>query len=286
MDRKESHNLTITSWDYIKDNFQPNDRLAVVIKTRQEVVQRIAAAEKISSKAYQAWLRFKNAHAGEIYISMNTLKPEALGRTKRDIAAVRHLYLDLDHDAADSLRLVCGDSRIPSPSYVLNTSEGKYQVIWKISECDPDRAENLQQSMAIEFGADRAATDVTRVLRIPGFYNHKYDPPFQVTAQQLSSNPRRIEDFNIPCLPMPHPISQAGDRRQQFNPGISHTSQSERDWAETLHRLERGEQPLAVQAWLENSRPDKKCPAYYAALTVKKGLDVLEMRRNGPSLEP
>jgi hypothetical protein len=286
MDRKEPHNLTITSWDYIKDNFQPDDRLAVVIKTRQEVIQRIATAEKISSKAYQAWLRFKNAHAGEIYISMNTLKPEALGRTKKDIAAVRHLYLDLDHRAVDSLRFICGDSRIPSPSYVLNTSEGKYQVIWKISECDPDRAENLQQSMAIEFNADRAATDVTRVLRIPGFYNHKYDPPFQVTAQQLSSNPRKIVDFNIPCLPKLQPISQAAERRQQFNTGNNHTSQSERDWAETLRRLEQGEHPSLVQAWLEGSRPDKKSPAYYAALTVKKALDVLEMRRDGPSLEP
>jgi len=286
MDRKEPQNITITSWDYIKDNFQPDDRLAVVIKTRQEVIQRIATAEKISSKAYQAWLRFKNAHAGEIYISMNTLKPEALGRTKKDIAAVRHLYLDLDHSAVDSLRFICGDSRIPSPSYILNTSKGKYQVIWKIFECDPNRAESLQQSMAIEFNADRAATDVSRVLRIPGFYNHKYDPPFQVTAQQLSSNPRKIDDFNIPCLPKLQPILQATERRQQFSPGTNLTSQSERDWAETLRRLERGEQPLVVRAWLENSRPDKKCPAYYAALTVKKALDVLEMRRNGPSLEP
>jgi hypothetical protein len=286
MDREEPQNPTITSWDYIKDNFQPEDRLAVVIKTRQEVIQRIATAEKISSKAYQAWLRFKNAHAGEIYISMNTLKPEALGRTKKDIAAMRHLYLDLDHSAIDSLRLICGDSRIPSPSYILNTSDGKYQVIWKIFECDLDRAENLQQSMAIEFNADRAATDVTRVLRIPGFYNHKYDPPFRVTAQQLSSNPRRIEDFTIPCLPKLQSISQAAERRQQFSAGTNPTSQSERDWAETLRRLERGEQPLVVQAWLESSRPDKRCPAYYAALTVKKALDVLEMRRNGPSLEP
>jgi hypothetical protein len=140
--------------------------------------------------------------------------------------------------------------------------------------------------MAIEFNADRAATDVTRVLRIPGFYNHKYDPPFQVTAQQLSSNPRKIEDFNIPCLPKLQPISQAAERRQQFNSGNNHTSQSERDWAETLRRLEQGEHPALVQAWLEGSRPDKNSPAYYAALTVKKALDILEMRRDGPSLEP
>lgn len=285
MDRNAPRNLTVTSWDYIKDNFQPHDRLAIVIKTQQEVIQRIATAEKIASKAYQSWLRFKNAHAGDIYISMNTLKQEALGRTKKDIAAVRHLYLDLDRNAIDSLMSICGDSRIPAPSYVLNTSEGKYQVVWKICECDSDQAEKLQQSMAIEYAADRAATDITRVLRIPGFYNHKYDPPFQVTAQQLSSNPRRIEDFNIPCLPKLQPIAQAAKRYQYSPADVNHTSQSERDWAETLRRLERGEHPTLVQAWLENSRTDKNNPTYYAALTVKKALDVLEIRRNGPSMD-
>ena len=53
MDRKEPHNLTVTSWDYIKDNFQPEDRLAVVIKTRQEVIQRPASlASPIGGKPW------------------------------------------------------------------------------------------------------------------------------------------------------------------------------------------------------------------------------------------
>ena len=35
-------------------------------------------------------------------------------------------------------------------------------------------AENLMRAMAREFGGDPAATDSTRVLRLPGFYNKKY----------------------------------------------------------------------------------------------------------------
>ena len=34
---------------------------------------------------------------------MNTLKPEARTRTKEDIHAIRHLYLDLDHDGPSAL---------------------------------------------------------------------------------------------------------------------------------------------------------------------------------------
>ncbi len=285
MSRAELGNLTVTSWDYIRDNFQPDDRLAVVIKNRQEVIQRIATAAKIASEPYQAWLRFHNAHGADIYISMNTLKPEALGRTKNDIEAVRHIYLDLDHDAAKTVAFLGEDIRVPNPSYVLNTSEGKYQVIWKISECDPSRAERLQQSMAIEYNADRAATDVTRVLRIPGFYNHKYEPPYKVTAESLSADLCSIDDFIVPNHSIVSTIAEAKERRFKAHPEMGQFSQSEKDWAAVCDRLEKGEDPEQIKMWLASSRPDKANPNYYAAITVTKALNVIAKRKQEPSPE-
>src|SRR5438094_7303033 len=63
---------TITSREYIKDNFEPSDRLAVVIKRRQKdgIVQRLVTAEQLAGPRFQAWLRFENAHAGDAYLSM------------------------------------------------------------------------------------------------------------------------------------------------------------------------------------------------------------------------
>jgi hypothetical protein len=199
MQRSDLNRPTITSWEYIRDSFQPDDRLAVVIKNQQinRLVQRIANAEHLAMPRYQAWLRFENAQGSDIYISMNPLKHDARGRTKNDIAVVRHLYLDLDWNGLQSLEAICDDPRLPSPSYVLNTSEGKYQVIWKVIGHDIDKAEILQRAMALEHGADRAATDVTRVLRIPGFNNHKYVPPYRVTAEKLSFVTYTLSDFRI-----------------------------------------------------------------------------------------
>jgi len=277
----------VTSWDYIRDNFESEDRLAVVIKNQQrnQLTQRIATAESLASPKYQAWLRYENAQGGDIYISMNPLKADARGRTKNDIAAVRHLYLDLDRYALQSLMAICEDTRVPNPSYVLNTSDGKYQVVWRMVDGDPDRAEKLQRAMAIEYAADRAATDVTRVLRIPGFRNHKYSPPYQVTAEKISAVPYSLKDFRIPYEAKIHPIAVAIERRLGKHPGSGNTSQSERDWAETLRRLERGDHPSIVQMWLAQSRPDKHNPNYYAALTVRKALAEIERRREGPALE-
>ena len=36
-----------------------------------------------------------NREKNEVYIAVNVLNPEARGRTKGDIAEVRHIYLDL-----------------------------------------------------------------------------------------------------------------------------------------------------------------------------------------------
>src|SRR5437867_7858232 len=99
--------------------------------------------------------------APAMYLSMNPLKPKARGRTKQDIARVRHLYLDLDHNGAHALAAILGDPRLPKPSYVLDTSPGKHQVIWKVAGLTAENAERLQRAMATAYGADRAATDVT-----------------------------------------------------------------------------------------------------------------------------
>src|SRR5438034_3253032 len=191
---------TITSWEYIKDNFEPSDRLAVVIKRRQqdEIVQRLVTAEQLAGPRFQAWLRFENAaHGGDVYLSMNPLKPDARGRTKRDIAMVRHLYLDLDHNGDQALAAILADPRVPKPSYFLDTSPGKHQVIWKVAGFTAENAEGLQRAMATAHGADRAATDVTRVLRIPDLQNRKYDPPFKVIAEKLSATVYSPADFRI-----------------------------------------------------------------------------------------
>lgn len=275
-----------TSWEYIRDLFRPDDRLAVVIKheNKSGVFQRIATAELVAAPRFQAWLRFENAHGGNIYVGMNPLKPDARGRTKQEIDIVRHVFLDLDRNGSQILSQIQNDPNLPKLSYVVNTSIGKYQVIWSVEGFSAEAAERLQRAMALAYDADRAATDVARVLRIPGFNNWKYDPPYRVTAQKLSETVCIPSDFHVELRAEPLPWLQSASERPQLKP--NHVSQSERDWAETLSRLENNEKPAAVQDWLRNKRQDKPNPDFYAALTVRKALAELERRRSpGMSIE-
>ncbi len=140
-----------------------------------------------------------------------------------------------------------------------------------------EEAERLQRAMALKHGADRAATDVTRVLRIPGFKNEKYVPAFGVTARRLSANVTTPGEFHIDLRveavpPVPEAVNRTTTRQD-------HTSQSERDWAEACRRLAGGEHRDAVKARLQQKRQDKPDPAFYAELTVRKALAYLERRR-------
>src|SRR5262249_11688688 len=132
------------------------------------------------------------------------------------------------------------DRRIPRPTFLINSSIGRYQLLWRVDHLTAAKAESINKALARDFGGDPAATDVTRVLRLAGFHNQKYEQPFPITAQYLSEKRYSPSDFHLdlettPMMPM------LGVRRSiHAGPGREIT-QSERDWANVMDRLTRGE---------------------------------------------
>ena len=181
-----SEGRRLTPEEYIKANYEPEDHLAVLIhhRAKNDTVQRVNTAEAIASSKWQGWLRHVNANGYDVYISQNTLNGASPHRRKQDVEAIRHVYLDLDQDGDRALKAIQASDRLPRPNFVIDTSPGKHQVIWKVDAMSQAEAENLMRAMAREFGGDPAATDSTRVLRLPGFYNKKYQAPYRIEARQ------------------------------------------------------------------------------------------------------
>ena len=229
---------------YIRDNFEPGDRLAVILlnKRTENVIQRIASAEKIAADDFQAWLRFQNANGHEIYVSMNALAKTARGRTKADVETIRHVYLDFDDDGTAAVEKLLPRDDLPKPNYLINTSPDKWQVVWKVRGFGKDQAEHLQRALVREMGADPAATDCSRVLRLPGFYNHKYSEPFRIASEKRSEETYGPEHF--PNLPEEGRASRSLiNRRGRLQGRVQcrrRISQSERDWAYAKRALARG----------------------------------------------
>lgn len=263
---------------YLRENFDPQDRLAVVLinKRSGSVVQRLATADQIASAEFQSWLRYQNAQKADVYCTLNTLHAEARGRTKDDIETVRHVYLDFDLDGTAAVERLRHHAGMPEPSYLIGTSPGRWQVTWRVQGFTKVQSEDLQRSMAREFGADPAATDCCRVLRVPGFYNHKYAPPHYVRATQLSRDVYYPEQF--PRLESENRGTRSsenrGSQRQSGSPG--HRSQSERDWAYARRALARGEDPETVISAIVAYRHGQKADVDdYAARTVRKAINSL-----------
>jgi hypothetical protein len=270
------------SSDYIQDNFEPDDRLAVVLinKSRSSVIQRINAAQDIAAPEFQDWLSQRNGEGYDVYISMNALRADATGRTKPDVATIRHIYLDFDDDGTTAVEKLRARADIPLANYVLQTSPGKYQIIWKVDGFTKDQAEHLQRSLAQDAVADPAATDCARVLRIPGFRNFKYANRPIVTFGTQGSEIYRPEHFpSFPAKSMRCATAHTNLSRQNHIRGS--ITQSERDWAYAKRALRRGERPELVIAAIANYRRyDKHAPHYYAELTVRKAAEAVRSEKS------
>lgn len=258
--------------EFIRRNFEASDRIAVLVLNRDtdRKVQRITTAENLAGERWQAWLRSENARGANVYISYNALREDTRNRTKADVAAIRHVYLDLDKDGERSLAAIQASKEVPTPNYVLSTSPGKYQVIWKVEGMAQGEAESLQHRMVEAFGGDPAATDSTRVLRLPGFSNKKYQEDYRVEARELATATYQTADFKI---------GQVRSKTVQQEQASTHSSRqgvtakrtpSDHDWRWAQDRLRSGESIALLIQRLEDYRYDKPRPRYYARRTVTR----------------
>jgi hypothetical protein len=270
-----SHSLSAS--EYIFALFEPADEVAILTRNRGtgRTVQRIATVETISGPQFQSWLRSENAAGADIFVGMNPIKNGANDRTKESIREIRHLYLDLDRGGQDALDAIRNSLEVPTPNFVLDTSPDKHQVVWRVQELSTEEAESMLRAMASQFGGDPAATDSTRVLRLPGFANRKYDEQFVVQAHRESNAIYHARDFQIQEDSPETPRRFEADAGRVISPG--HRSQSEQDWAYAKRALARGDDPEIVTQRIADFRADEKPdPEYYARHTVSKAQSELK----------
>ena len=168
---------------FLRTVFEPTDWVAIFLKSYDThgVAQRVGPVSWIQSERVQRWLRAMNARKYNVFVSVNVIASGRRSRTRDAIGAVRHVFLDADHDGRAVLSHVEARRDLPSPSYILHSSPNHIHVFWRVSGFDPDAVERLQKQLARELQTDLAATPVTQNTRLPGFFNHKRAQPHLVT---------------------------------------------------------------------------------------------------------
>src|SRR5208282_1723608 len=267
MPQPNAQNATAAAAEFLTRCFSPGETIALLLRSEvpSATIQRIVQLETALAPRYLAWLAHENAAGANIYVAANPLRSDSRKRTKECIAGVRHLYLDLDTDGEARLTSLRASDTVPPPNAILSTSLGKYQILWRVDGFTLEQQESALKLLAITFGGDPACTDCNRVLRLPGFLNCKYDPPYRITVEYPGDSTWNSDDFRLDILAA-DAILSARSITPRKHPA-NHTN-SEHDWVWVLHELALGKDAAKLTRKLASRRADKPNPLYYAQRTV------------------
>ena len=253
--------------DFLTRCFAPGESIAFLLRRENpaNVTQRVVLLDRATAPRFLGWLAHENSIGFNIYVAANPLHSGSRNRTKQSIAAVRHLYLDIDKDGEDRLAALRASAAVPAPTAILSTSPKKYQVLWRVEGFQFETQESALKLLAFAFGGDTACTDCNRVLRVPGFLNLKYDPAHRVAVEYPDHTTWNPGDFKLDLL-----ATEAGvfDRPTPRGVHPRKHSNSELDWAWVLHELASGKESSKLTQELASRRSDKQAPLYYARRTV------------------
>jgi hypothetical protein len=99
---------------------------------------------------------------------VNAIAPGRRSRTRDSIGAIRHVFLEADHDGPAVLAKVADQSDLPEPSYILHSSPNRVHIFWRVNGFEPEQVEALQKRLA-SCGARRLprANDCHAARRVP-----------------------------------------------------------------------------------------------------------------------
>jgi hypothetical protein len=267
MPQHRTRNGTSTAADFLTGCFAPGETIALLL--RREVpsgtLQRIIQLETALAPRYLGWLAHENFTGANVYVAASPLRPRSRKRTKESIVAVRHLYLDLDTDGEAHLTSLLASDAVPTPTAIVLTSLGKYQVLWRVDGFTLEQQESALKLLAVTFGGDPACTDCNRVLRLPGFLNYKYDPAYPVTVEYPGESTWNSNDFRLDILAADDLLSPRSIPPRKHPD--KHTN-SDRDWAWVLYELAEGKDAAKLTRKLASRRSDIPNPVYYTQRTV------------------
>ena len=109
-----------------------------------------------------------NDQGAGIFITVNRGKG---GRKRENIKSVRSIFIEDDTKAG-----VARPDLPIRPSFIVNSSDGNYHHYFKVDDMPLSLFEPTQNRLIADYHSDKAVKDLSRVLRLPGFFHQKAAP--------------------------------------------------------------------------------------------------------------
>jgi hypothetical protein len=131
--------------------------------------------------------RLNDLGAG-IYVMLN--QGDGWGRKAENVIRVRAVFVDLDGAPLQPVL----DARL-KPHLIIETSPGRFQAVWFVTDCRLDQFTGMQKALAVRFEGDPAVIDLPRVVRVPGFWHMKGKPQLSRLMCEHFASPYRLADI-------------------------------------------------------------------------------------------
>lgn len=157
------------------------------------------------------------------------------------------------------------------PSLIIHSGNG-YHLYWLLSEIInvqtlKDKLINTLRGIAYALMADTSVADIARVLRMPGTFNHKSDPPKPVNIININEYRYSLDDFKTYEISRPEDKTPLRELYQGVPEGQRNDSLARLvgSWANDKLTLEE----CLENAYLCNSKNDPPLPEKEVKQTVK-----------------
>ena len=134
---------------------------------------------------WRAKLEALNRNGAGVFVAVN--ETDLNGRKRENVRRVRAVWADLD---SPEIR-----PEWPlEPHIVVESSPGKQHVYWLCEGLEMGQFGGIMARVA-SYGADPAATDLARVLRLPGFYHRKGEPQLVRIISESGAKPYTADEI-------------------------------------------------------------------------------------------
>lgn len=266
--------------------YNQTDRIALCLIRGQAVQHRFLAVKDIGK--FIPFLQAMNCQGWNIYITPSVMKAGVKNRTKDSFMPEQDVvFVDADNkQAMEKVR-----AKYPYPTLVVKTSIGHYHIYWKLDEkISIEKQEDIMKFLARDIGADPAATDVSRVLRLPGFWHKSKDNTVDIVFSRAEKVNYKSFRSALPFQVIPAPpnnctrsgIGVCGVQRRDVyvsdivgrdGEKLVFVSKSEEDWYLVNSWLRQGiSRKECIERLKERRAGEKKNIDYYASYTVKNAI--------------
>ncbi len=141
----------------------------VAISERGDVKGKLRPESFFKFELERDWQRLVDLNVKGYGIFLTANATDGLGRKKQNIVGVRYIWAD---DDTGEFQL---PAAFPQPNIRVETSPGKFQNWWRVSGISrPDH--EMAMKFMVKNGSDPSAKDLSRLLRVAGFYHQKKEP--------------------------------------------------------------------------------------------------------------